>query len=265
MNNSLKSADEVENLICEYKKTNDKKRKQVIHMKIIQRSMPVAKNIIGVINTKSLGIPYEDLLQVAIIGLIKSIETYDIGKNTKFNTFAAYYIRGEVRHYIRDNASMLKAPREYRELFYKAARAIKQLNNEGIENPTNEQIALKLDISQEVLEDFIKMEFVKTSVSLDQSFPYDDGENSLIENIPSEDHLTEREDRIMLDEAISKLPQDLKQIIQLFFFQGYTQKEIAEITKISQMQVSRKIKLAIRRLYTIITKQREESVTHKEA
>ncbi len=256
-NNTQKRKDEIENLVFEYKNCSDIKRQRILYFSIVEKSLPLVKKIASSINANTMGLSYEDLVQVGSIGLIKAINFFNTSKNTKFQTYVIYFIKGEIRHYLRDKGSLIKAPRDVRELFYKAGKAIKKLNSQGVHDPSREQIAEEMGITSDKLNKVIDIDYLKTSVSLDQKFPSDDEEITLIDKIPSEDYqefLKSYEDKIMLKEAISKLPKDLRTIIDLCFFQDFNQREVSEKLNMSQMQVSRKLKKALNRLYEIIVK-----------
>ena len=112
-----KKTTDVDELLVAYKNCIDKKKKRMLHISIVEESMPFVKKIANSIASQSC-ISNEDLLQVGSIGLIKAIEFYDPDKNTKFKTYASYFIKGEIKHYLRDKASLIKAPRELQELVF---------------------------------------------------------------------------------------------------------------------------------------------------
>src|SRR5574344_2425796 len=137
----IKPKEEIEELISRYKECDELKSKQLLHITIVEKCMPLVKKISCSVIAQAMGLSHEDLIQVGSIGLIKAIDFYNPDKNTKFKTYVLYFIKGEIRHYLRDKGSLIKAPREMQEMLFKIGMAIKKLNNEGIEEPTNEQIA----------------------------------------------------------------------------------------------------------------------------
>lgn len=252
---------EIESLILTYSKCKDKNQKHLLHLKIVEKCMPLVKKVACTLNTQDMGISPEDLIQIGSIGLIKAIDFYNPSKNTKFRTYVLYFIKGEIRHYLRDKGSMIKAPRDSQEMLFKIGMAIKKLNNEGIEEPTNEQIAEAMQMPIAKLNSMTGLDYVKSAISLDQIFPSDDEEVSLLDKIPAEDyrdHLQSYEDKMILSNALNKLPKELRLIIKLCFFEDYNQREIAEKLGYSQMQISRRMKKALSRLYDIITKQEKQ-------
>ncbi len=247
--------DELDTQLLAYKTCNDEKKKRMFHIQIVENAMQLVKKIACNVAVQS-GIPNEDLIQVGSIGLIKAIEFFDTNKNTKFKTYATYFIRGEIKHYLRDKASIIKAPRELQELVFKISNAVKQLKENGYDEPTEQQIAELAGINENKIHEVMEIELCKTTLSLDQAISsVEDDDLTLIDKIPSGDYqefLNSYENRIMLTQAIEKLPADLKEIIELSYYHDLNQREISEIVHISQMQVSRRLKKALNKMYEII-------------
>ena len=250
-----KLEDDLDAQILAYKGCKDEKKKRMLHVNIVENAMQLVKKIAGSISAQS-GISNEDLIQVGSIGLIKAIEFFKPDKNAKFKTYASYFIRGEIKHYLRDKASMIKAPRELQELVFKISSAVKQLKSKGFEDPTEDQIADVIGIPVEKIHEVMEIELCKSTLSLDQAISsVDDDDLTLIDKIPSgdyQDFMNSYENKIMLAEAIKKLPADLQKIIELSYYQDLNQREISERLNISQMQVSRRLKKAISKMYQII-------------
>ena len=180
----------------------------------------------------------------------------DPRRKTRFSTYASYFIRGEIKHYLRDKVSLIKAPREVQEFILKISSAIRQLKEKGITEPSEEQIAEFLKVPVNKVHEVMIIELYKTTVSLDQTiYSVEDEELTLVDKIPSGDYqeiLTSYEDKIMLASAIKELPAELQKIIELSYYQDLNQREIAAIVNLSQMQVSRRLKKALHKLYEII-------------
>lgn len=249
------SKEDIEIKLAAYKNCGDDKKKRMLHLDIVEASMPLVKKIASTVAFQS-GISNEDLVQVGSIGLIKAIEFFDFDKNTKFKTYASYFIRGEIKHYLRDKASMIKAPRELQELIFKISSAIKTLKTKGIEEASEEQIAELLNINVEKIHEVLEIELCKTTLSLDQGISsVDDEDLTLLDKVPSGDYqefLNSYENKIMLAQAIEKLPPELREIIELSYYHDLNQREISEKINISQMQVSRRLKKALSKMYEII-------------
>ena len=256
-----KQSDDLDLQILAYKDCKDEKKKRMLHINIVENGMILVKKIAGNISAQS-GIPNEDLVQVGCIGLIKAIDFFDPDKNTRFKTYASYFIRGEIKHYLRDKASMIKAPRELQELVFKISSAVKNLKEKGIEEPAEEQIAEIVGIPVNKIHEVMEIELCKSTLSLDQAISsVDDDDLTLIDKIPAGDYqefMNSYENKLMLAEAIKKLPHDLQQIIEMSYYQDLNQREISERIHISQMQVSRRLKKALSKMYEIITSKDEK-------
>ena len=249
-----KQFEELDALLVSFKNTKDEKKKRMLHLKIVEESMDLVKKIANTIALQS-GISNEDLIQVGSLGLIKAIEFYRLDMNTKFKTYATYFIKGEIKHYLRDKASIIKAPRELQELMFKINSAKKKLYETGNEDPTPEQIAEYLDLPVSKINEVIEIERCKSTLSLDQSFMQEDEDISLLDKIPANDYqefMNSYENKIMLASTIKRLPPDLREIIELSYFQDLNQREISEKMNMSQMQVSRRLKKALSKMYELI-------------
>lgn len=250
-----KKVEDLDEQILIYKECKDEKKKRMLHINIVENGMFLVKKIAGNISAQS-GISNEDLVQVGSIGLIKAIEFFNPDKNTRFKTYASYFIRGEIKHYLRDKASIIKAPRELQELVFKISTAVKQLKEEGFEDPTEEQIAEAVGVSVKKIHEVMELELCKSTLSLDQAISsVDDDDLTLIDKIPSGDYqefMNSYENKLMLAAAIKKLPKDLQEIVEMSYYQDLNQREISEKINISQMQVSRRLKKALSKMYEII-------------
>ncbi len=255
-----KIVDEIDALIIAYKKCDDEKKKKIIHIRAVENTIPLVKKIAAGVSAQS-NASCEDLLQVGSIGLIKAIEFFDPEKNVKFKTYASYFIRGEIKHYLRDKVSIIKAPREMQELMYKITNTIKTLKAKGYDSPTEMQIAEIIGTDAKKIHDVLEIETFKTTLSLDQTVSsVDEEELSLIDRIPAGDYqefINSCENKIMIAQSIEKLPADLKEIIELSYYHDLNQREISEKIHISQMQVSRRLKKALSKLYEIIKRDGE--------
>lgn len=246
--------EELDVLLISFKNTKDEKKKRMLHLRIVEEAMDLVKKIANTIALQS-GISNEDLIQVGSLGLIKAIEFYRLDMNTKFRTYATYFIKGEIKHYLRDKASIIKAPRELQELLFKINTARKKINESGMEEPTTEQIAEFLDLPVSKINEVIEIERCKSTLSLDQSFMQDDEDISLLDKIPANDYqefMNSYENKIMLASTIKRLPPDLREIIELSYYQDLNQREISEKMNMSQMQVSRRLKKALSKMYELI-------------
>jgi len=241
--------------IITYKNSSDKKLKKQLQNLIVVASMSFVKKIACSLARRSTD-PVDDLIQVGSVGLLKAIDLYNPNMGTKFKTYATYLITGEIRHYLRDKASMIKAPREIQELAFRINCVIKKLSEDGFE-PTSEQIAEVMSLPVNKVNDIIEVDRRKSTISLDQTLAFeDDDAMALVDKIPSGDYqesLNSYEEKIMLSKAINELKPKLKEVLELSYYEDLNQREIAEKLDISQMQVSRRLKKALEEMYKVIT------------
>ena len=180
----------------------------------------------------------DDLFQIGCIGLIKAIDNFDITQNVRFSTYAVPMILGEVRRYLRDNNS-IRVSRSLRDTAYKAIYAKENLMKKNLKEPTIMEIANEIGVSKEDIT--YALDAIQSPVSLYEPV-YSDGGDPLfvMDQISDKKNLEENwvED-ISLNEAMKRLPERERHIIDMRFFEGKTQTEVAEEIHISQAQVSR--------------------------
>lgn len=234
--------------------------KDKLRNEVVIEAIPLVKKIALHLARRSTD-PLEDILQVGILGLIKAVKMFNTSVSTNFKTYATYFITGEIRHYLRDKASMIKAPREIYELAYRVNKIMKEMQDSDGEIPTEKELAEELKTPVGKIREVMDVERRRYVMSLDQILSYTDSDGqTLSEKIPNTNYssLTEyQENKIMIKEALEKLDNDLKEIIKMNFLQDISQTKIAEMLGISQMQVSRKIKKALNQLFTIINEEQE--------
>lgn len=189
----------------------------------------------------------DDLFQVGCIGLIKSIDNFDINLNVQFSTYAVPMIIGEIRRYLRDN-NMVRVSRSIRDMAYKALQAKEKLTKENHKEPTIEEIAKELGTEKE--EVVMCLDAIQSPMSLQEPIYNDGSESIYIMDQVKDTKNTEEQwsDNITISEAFKKLNDREKRIIGRRFFAGKTQMEVAEEIGISQAQVSRLEKSAIRHI-----------------
>jgi len=248
--------EEVASWIQEYKKTQNNKIKTQLRNLIVMAYLPFVKKISHGLARRNTD-PVEDLIQVGSVGLLKAIDQYDNNLGASFRTYASYLITGEIRHYLRDKASMIRAPRELQELSFRINQIIQVLTVKLGRCPTDSEIADELEIPVNRVAEVNEIDRRKYMVSLDQVISgNNEAEQSLIERLVDNkylEHQVAQEDRIMLLEAIEQLSDTLKEVVKLSFFNDMSQNEISKQLGISQMQVSRRLRKAITELFKIIT------------
>ena len=191
------------------------------------------------------GIGVEDLISIGTIGLIKSIDNFDPTMEVKFSTYAVPMIIGEIRRYLRDNNS-LRVSRSLRDTAYKAIHARELMTKKNNREPTLDEISKEIDISKEDIT--YALDAIQTPVSLYDPVYTDGGEPLYVMDQISDKK--NKEDRwvenLSLSDAMKRLNKREKHIIDLRFFEGKTQMEVAEEIHISQAQVSRLEKSALK-------------------
>ena len=189
----------------------------------------------------------DDLFQVGCVGLIKAIDNFDINQPVRFSTYGVPMIIGEIRRYLRDN-SAIRVSRSMRDTAYKVLQVRDKYLAENQREPTVEQIAQELGIPRE--EVVFAMDAIVDPVSLYEPV-YSDGGDAICVMDQVSDQRIDQENwlqSIALEEAIGRLGEREQNILYRRFFQGRTQMEVAEEIGISQAQVSRLEKTALKNI-----------------
>lgn len=192
----------------------------------------------------------DDLFQIGCIGLIKSIDNFDISLNVQFSTYAVPMIIGEIRRYLRDN-NIVRVSRSVRDLAYKTIQVRERLTKETGKEPGIEEIAKELETTPEDIA--FSLDAIQDPVSLQEPV-YNDGADSIyimdqVKDVKNTDELWA--ENITILEAMKKLSDKEKLIVNKRFFDGRTQMEVAEEIGISQAQVSRLERTAINHIKRI--------------
>lgn len=188
----------------------------------------------------------DDLFQVGCIGLIKSIDNFDITQNVRFSTYAVPMIIGEIRRYLRDNNS-IRVSRSMRDIAYKAMQVKEKLTIEKSKEPTVEEIAKELELDKETV--VLALEAIVEPVSLFEPV-FSDGSDTIyvMDQVGDNNDDNNWLDELSIREAIDALGEREKRILSLRFFKGKTQMEVAQQIGISQAQVSRLEKAALEKI-----------------
>lgn len=189
----------------------------------------------------------DDLFQIGCIGLIKAIDNFDTSLNVRFSTYGVPMIIGEIRRYLRDN-SAIRVSRSMRDTAYRVLQEKEKLMNSSHREPTVDEIAKSLGIKREDVVESI--DAITEPVSLNEPIYTDSGDAVCgMDQIGDTKNTDEGWiEQIAIGEAISKLPKREKQILNLRFYEGKTQLQVAEEIGISQAQVSRLEKGAINQI-----------------
>ena len=187
----------------------------------------------------------DDLFQVGCVGLIKAIDNFDVSQNVRFSTYGVPMIIGEIRRYLRDNSS-IRVSRSMRDTAYRVLQAREKLQRESQREPTVEQIAKELDIPRE--EVVMAMDAVVDPVSLSEPIYSDGGDTVTVMDQVRDTKNTDEDwlEHIALKDAMARLTPRERRILALRFSDGKTQMEVSDEIGISQAQVSRLEKNAIK-------------------
>jgi RNA polymerase sigma-B factor len=202
--------------------------------------------------------PVDDLVQVGYMGLMKAIDKFNPLAGSSFKTYATYLITGEIRHYLRDKSSIIKAPRQMYELYYRINQIVQRLTDDLGRTPTDIEIAEELECPVHHVQDASIVDRRRTMISLDQFVTGADGTNGetmYIERLVDTKYfefLQNQEDKLLLENALVHLKEELRQVIQLTYYEDMSQTEIAKHLGISQMQVSRRLRKALDILYGVL-------------
>jgi RNA polymerase sporulation-specific sigma factor len=189
----------------------------------------------------------DDLFQVGCIGLMKSIDNFDLSQNVKFSTYAVPMIIGEIRRYLRDN-NPIRVSRSLRDIAYKALQVREQLIADHSKEPTPIEIATVLGVTHEEI--VFALDAIQDPVSLFEPIYNDGGDPIFVMDQLSDEKQRDEQwvEELALKEGMKRLNDREKMIIRKRFFQGKTQMEVAEEIGISQAQVSRLEKSAIKQM-----------------
>lgn len=191
------------------------------------------------------GEPYDDLLQVARVGLIQAIDRFDPHAGSELLSFAVPTVMGEVRRHFRDRAASIRVPRRSRELHSQILDAREELSQERGRTPGTAEIAARLDVPVEQVRKAIDDCAAGAAISLDEGRPDDEGltrADRLGSADPGYGHV---DDTLALAPALETLPDRERRILGLRFFGQKSQSEIAEEIGMSQMHVSRLLRRSL--------------------
>ncbi len=185
--------------------------------------------------------PYEDLMQVGYVGLLKAVNGYKIDSDAKFSSYAYSMIDGELRHHFRDT-SLMKRPRWARSLYARISEATTALTAELGRPPLPEEVAKEVNVTVKGVMEVMKI-FLDTNVSsLDETFTHDGETGPDLSAIKSLQYATFSlpvEDRIHLEEAMESLSELQRKVVYLFFYKDISQTDIGKMLGLPQCNISR--------------------------
>lgn len=237
----------------EYHSASDKYKKAKAKTLIVTRMLPIIKRIARTIARRSSD-PVDDLVQAGAIGLLKAIDTYSDDMNDNFKIYAGYYIIGEMKHFLRDKLNTIRVPRHIQELSYRINNFTKTLTLDELNVLTSDDVAEALRVPRNEIDYAIQADRRKSTYSLEDVYSLDwtHGYEEILTRENYKDHRDIEDARIILQEVIEKLPEDVKPIVQAYYYDDMQQKEIAKKFNLTRMQVSRRLKKAFSILYKTI-------------
>src|SRR3954453_20299329 len=222
---------------------------------LVERFLPLARQLARRYQRPEE--PFDDLFQVACLGLVKAIDRFDLSRDVAFSSYAVPTILGEIKRYFRDRTWWVRVPRGLQELALRVDRKVTELSTDLRRQPTISEIAEAIGIDEEQVLEALEASgaYRATSLSLPRSNEDEAGE-TLGDTIgTAEDGFGLAEHRATLDRLLASLPQREREVLRLRFHEDYTQAEIGEVIGVSQMQVSRIIRQSLARLRTVAESQ----------
>jgi RNA polymerase sigma-B factor len=198
---------------------------------------------------RNRGEPYDDLVQVGTIGLIKSVDRFDTDRGVEFSTYATPTIIGEIKRYFRDKGWAIRVPRRLQELRMQIGSATAELTQSLGRSPTPRELSERIGCTVEDVLEGIESSNAYSTLSLDAGDDSEDGASSMLDAIGIEDEGLEHvEIRESIKPLIDLLEPREKKILLLRFFKNMTQSQIAEEIGVSQMHVSRLLNRTLEQL-----------------
>jgi RNA polymerase sigma-B factor len=238
------SAADTSDLLVRWQQHRDRAARE----ELLRRFLPLARKLAR--RYASSREPFDDLLQVASLGLVKAVDRFDPARGNAFSSFAVPTILGELKRYFRDLGWSVHVPRGAQELALKVQEAQERLTNRTGRSPSVASLAEYLELSIEEVVEALETAAAHRATSLDAPIDAEDGETgTLADRFGNEDEGFELvEATATIGVAARQLSERERQVLALRFLEDRTQTEIAEEIGVSQMQVSRILRRAINRL-----------------
>lgn len=236
------SAFDVDAKFVEYRRTKDRR----VRNELIEAHRQVAERVARRFPNRSL--PWDDIFQVAQLGLLKAVKRFDPEKGFKFSTFAEPTISGELKRHFRDHLWDVRVPRRAHDLHQAVKKIAEDLIHELDRAPTISEIADRLDVSVDDVMMAMEADSARRAASL--SAPVGDtGGTPLSEQLGAEDASIERAaDRVTMLELVGQLPEREREIIRMRFEENLSQSEIGQRLGVSQMHISRLLRRTLTQL-----------------
>jgi len=217
-----------------YRRTGDRK----VRNELIEAHKSLASHLAR--RFANRGEPFDDLLQVAYLGMLKAVERFDPERGLEFSTFATATVEGELKRHFRDKTWSVRVPRRPQELHLRLGNVFNELSQRLNRPPRVPEVAAELGVTDDEVLEAMEVGGAYRSSSLDARPSEGHDATTLERRIGAKDHGFDlAEDRVLLDRVLADLPERERLIVELRFFHDKTQTEIAQEVGISQMHVSR--------------------------
>ncbi|MBF6226622.1 RNA polymerase sigma factor SigF [Nocardia abscessus] len=222
-------------------------RHTALRAELISRCIPLADHIARKFSGR--GEPFDDLTQVARVGLVHAVDRFDVERGSNFLSFAVPTIMGEVRRYFRDNTWAMRVPRRVKETHLRIGAAIDSLSQTLGRSPTAKEIAAELDVDPDEVTQAVIAGNAYQPSSIDAATLGRDTDASLLDTLGEEESQFDRvEEYVAIRPLLAGLPERERRILTMRFFESMTQTQIAQQMGISQMHVSRILAKTLARL-----------------
>jgi len=238
-------------LLAELHATTDEQEKKALRAEVVVLNMGVARAIAH--RYRQRGLAEDDLVQVAYVGLVKAVNGFDPSHERDFLSYAVPTVTGEVKRHFRDFGWTVRPPRRVQELQGQIARLSSELTNRLGRSPKPSEVAAEIGLDVETVIEALAADGAFTPASLDVPVG-EDGAATLGDLMPDRDtDFESAEARIMLGPAVRSLAPRDRRILELRFFEGWTQEQIAQDIGVTQMQVSRLLSRILKDLRNHLT------------
>lgn len=232
-------------LWAEYARTHDPRTRDAIVLQFQRLAFSIANRF------SKRGLDNEDLVQVAMIGLVKAVDRFDPTTQHRFSTFATPTILGELKRHFRDHGWNVHVPRGMQELALQVDRTRREMTERLGRQPSAAELAARLEVSEERIQRVLGLEETQHLLSLDGVMAAADSDRatSLEQCLGDEDpRMGETECRVSVRQALHRLPESLRYVIEQRYLFEKSQREVARGMGLSQMQVARLERRALQQL-----------------
>lgn len=228
--------------------TADPAEAEQLYEQVVLLNVEIAESI--VLRYRNRGVPVEDLVQVACVGLVKAARGFDVEKSSNFLSYAVPTILGEVKRFFRDNAWVVKPPRRVQELQAQISATTARMTHSAGASPTSEAIAAELGVEASEVDEALAADGCYSPSSLDRTMTAGDDDGTQLGDLIGDDDLgfDRAEALVALRPLCRQLSERDRRIVYLRFFCEWTQARIAAEFGVTQMQISRLLSRILTRL-----------------